>query len=241
MTRLLLYSWLFFLLSCTPSEPSLKDLHQLTEEEKASKAITLTPDIPAYTEAGKRITKKDWGTYLTDKSYTRDIYTDAEGTIKAVVFRKGAAPREVQLPEPMVINWVGQPAPHFTATDIDGNQVALARLKGKVVVLNFWFVACKPCVLEMPDLNALKEKYKGKEVVFLGLTFDTAAEVRTFLKGTPFAYTIISESKPVHADWGINAYPTNIVIDRGGTVRFMKYGLDRQIGEVLDEAIRKAL
>ena len=54
----------------------------------------------------------------------------------------------------------------FAAVDMNGNSYSLGILKGKVVVINFWFVECKPCVIEMPELNEIVEKYKSEEVVF---------------------------------------------------------------------------
>jgi len=61
---------------------------------------------------------------------------------------------------------VGSDAPDFSAVDMNGNSYSLGILKGKVVVINFWFVECKPCVIEMPELNEIVEKYKSEEVVF---------------------------------------------------------------------------
>ena len=60
---------------------------------------------------------------------------------------------------------LGKPALPFSVTDINGNNYSLESLKGKVVVINFWFVECKLYIMEMPELNKIVEKYKNKDVV----------------------------------------------------------------------------
>src|SRR5688572_27232831 len=55
--------------------------------------------------------------------------------------------------------FIGLKFPDFSLTSIDGKQFQLSELKGKVIMLNFWFIACAPCVAEMPLLNQLVEEY----------------------------------------------------------------------------------
>src|SRR6185437_10738112 len=61
---------------------------------------------------------------------------------------------------------VGAPLPDFSFKDINGNAISLQKLKGKPIVINFWFTACVPCIEEMPALNELKDKFKNSDVVF---------------------------------------------------------------------------
>jgi thiol-disulfide isomerase/thioredoxin len=81
---------------------------------------------------------------------------------------------------------IGKEAFPFSATDISGNNYSLDELKGKVIVINFWFVECKPCVMEMPELNKLVEKHKNKEVVFLGFANNDKPKIEKFLKTKSF-------------------------------------------------------
>src|SRR5690348_11728300 len=63
------------------------------------------------------------------------------------------------------------PAPDFTLTTFDGKPFKLSDQVGKVVVINFWASWCGPCRDEAPALESLWEQYKGKDVVFLGVTY----------------------------------------------------------------------
>lgn len=98
--------------------------------------------------------------------------------------------------------------------DIDGRNFTLDSLKGKVIVINFWFIGCSPCVAEIPDLNKIQEKFKDKEVAFLAVTFDSKKNLEEFIKKKPFHFTIIPNSMNIIRKFYVNAYPTNIIIDK---------------------------
>lgn len=129
------------------------------------------------------------------------------------------------------------PAPEFSLTDLNGKWYSLKKLSGKVIVLNFWFIACKPCVNEMPVLNAVKNSFDQKEIVFLALSLDHKYDVERFLKNNRFEYTILPDAKRVAEAYHVNAYPASIVIDNKGIVRFIQVG-GPEIGQNLTAAIR---
>jgi len=135
---------------------------------------------------------------------------------------------------------VGKPAPDFDLTDTNGQRYQLKDLKGKVVVLNFWFTTCVPCISEMPELNSIKEKYKDREIVFLGLGRDAAGMIKDFLKKHPFDYILFPGAVNTVESYNISIYPTSIVIDRTGTIRYVQVtgadvreSLTREIDSVL--------
>src|SRR5437660_1587380 len=72
---------------------------------------------------------------------------------------------------------VGQPAPDFTATTLDGQTVRLVDLRGKVVVLDFWATWCAPCRAMLPHERELVRKNAGKPLVFLGISADDHPQV----------------------------------------------------------------
>jgi peroxiredoxin len=134
---------------------------------------------------------------------------------------------------------VGQPAKPFELKDIDGKTVSLAALKGKTVVLNFWFTACGSCVQEMPELNNLQKQYAGKNVVFLALALDDVTRVRAFLNTHDFKYAVLTDAKTAHADYNVTMCPISMVIDKTGTIRFVQVG-GQDIATSLASAIDKA-
>lgn len=114
---------------------------------------------------------------------------------------------------------LNKPAPDFELKDLQGNSWSLKALRGKVVVLNFWFTTCSPCIQEMPELNGLVKAYDNKNVVFLGLTFNDAARVNRFLQDHSFSYTLLPGSGEVDKKYHIVSWPISIVIDKEGTIK----------------------
>lgn len=136
----------------------------------------------------------------------------------------------------------GKTAEAFSLTDLNGNIITSENTKGKVVVLNFWFIACKPCVSEIPELNKVYEKYKTNEsVVFASITFDGKTHVEDFLEKNPIKYPVVTDDKNTISSFGINGYPTNIVIGKDGKFVNSITGGFPQIGEHIEEAIETAL
>ncbi|WP_158796407.1 peroxiredoxin [Pedobacter sp. L105] len=113
---------------------------------------------------------------------------------------------------------VGKMAPEFQLTDIGGRQWSTVQLRGKVIVLNFWYTSCPPCNAEMPDLNELTKKYDPAKVVFLALTFNDAQKVKTYLESHEFAYHIIAGTKPTDQKYRISGWPTSLVVNKAGLI-----------------------
>jgi peroxiredoxin len=135
---------------------------------------------------------------------------------------------------------LNQPAPDFSLTDVQGRTVSLVSLKGKVVVLNFWFTTCLACIAEMPDLNKLQQAYKGKDVVFLGLGRDDKNRIRQFSTMHQFDYQLLTNAVKTATDYKVEAYPTSMVIDKNGIIKYVQVSADN-ITEKLGAAINAAL
>ncbi|MFK8103791.1 MAG: redoxin domain-containing protein [Saprospiraceae bacterium] len=135
----------------------------------------------------------------------------------------------------------GTQAKHFSRQDLAGNTISLPDLKGKVVVINFWFTQCPPCKIEIPDLNRLKANYSAAAVEFLAISFDTADEIQRFLEKTPFDFKIIPNAREIIKDYDIFVYPTTLVIDQSGYVLDTKMGGSTKIMAELKTVIDQAL
>ena len=119
----------------------------------------------------------------------------------------------------------GQKISSFATNDIDGKKLKLKDLLGKTVVLNFWFIGCPPCRMEMPALNKLTEKYKNDpNVVFIAIALDDERSLRDFLKTSRFGYHVVSDGRDYANLYRIHLYPTNLVLDKEGKVVFSSVG-----------------
>jgi thiol-disulfide isomerase/thioredoxin len=140
--------------------------------------------------------------------------------------------------------WLGRALPEFSLADLDGEQVESARLQGKVVVINFWFMACSPCIREMPILSQLEERYRLRDdVVFLALSFDDAESIRKLLDQREFSYRQLTAPGEWFVEAGIDTYPTHLVVGRGGIIQGAIAGLDdpASLLDQLDGMVRNAL
>lgn len=126
-------------------------------------------------------------------------------------------------------------AENFSAAAMDGQTVELDSLKGKVVLIAFWNTRCPICDSEIPKLNRMATSYKGKDVVFLGLTTDNPTRVESFLKMKPFSFNIIPSSFGVlmkYADRDRSGnismgYPAYFLINQNGEIEMKDSGWDK--------------
>jgi len=124
-------------------------------------------------------------------------------------------------------------APAFNVSSINGKTFDSEKLKGKIVVLNLWFVNCPNCVEEIKLLNNLVDEYKGRDVVFIGLATNDKAKLESFLKKNPFKYNIVPKAMETILSFGepdkngeINVpFPMHIVIDRDGKIAVRRSGI----------------
>jgi peroxiredoxin len=91
--------------------------------------------------------------------------------------------------------------------------------------------------MEIPDLNDLVEKYKGKEVVFLGFATNDKSKIESFLKTKTYKYNIIADSKEVAALYKANSYPTHLIIDKNSIISYYITGLGPTTIKDLDKTI----
>lgn len=198
------------------------------EELDPSKEIMIDGiTIPVFSVDGKQLSQEEMMQQFMKGDVAPDFYVDNNKDIKAIVLRK-ATKEEMEMMGMAALSnndSINEEAIAFTATDLEGNTFSLDELKGKVIVINFWFVACKPCVEEIPELNELVEKYEDKDVVFLGFALDNEKRLNSFLEKTPFKYHIFSQSKKIIENYGVNSYPTHIIIDQSSAVVFKTSGL----------------
>ena len=143
-----------------------------------------------------------------------------------------------EIPSPLV----GRPAPAFALQRLDGGDLRLADLRGKVVVLNFWASWCYPaCWNEAPRLEAAWRRHRERDVVVVGSVYqDSAANARDFVRqhGKTFPNGVDPGSRNAIA-YGVYGVPETFFIDREGRIAHKHIG---EISErVLEAEIQKLL
>lgn len=119
----------------------------------------------------------------------------------------------------MLLTWEGVRAPDFTVTNLDGQPVHLADLKGRRVILNFWATWCVPCQVEIPNFIKLRAETSPTNVVILGLSTDDALTQKTFAQrvGINYLLAILQNVPSPYSD--IEKIPVTLVIDRNGVIQ----------------------
>jgi len=117
----------------------------------------------------------------------------------------------------------GMTAPEFSVESIDGKRISLADLKGKVVVLSFWFIGCPSCRAIKPELNTFVAKFAGNsDVVFIAMTADPASAVKKYLAKEPFDYLQVTDAKPAMDRFVFAGFPKNIVISNTAEIVYWR-------------------
>lgn len=124
-----------------------------------------------------------------------------------------------------------QPAPEFTAIDLDGKEISLAKLRGKIVMVNFWAPWCPPCRTEIPWFIAFQNSYREKGLVIVGVSMDEDGErsVRPFVEERGVNYPVITVGGEIAERFGgVTSLPATALIDRKGrTIKFYSGLIDR--------------
>jgi peroxiredoxin len=115
----------------------------------------------------------------------------------------------------------GFPAPDFTLTDLQGQTHRLSDFKGKIVFLNIWATWCPPCRMEMPSMEHLYRRLKGRDFIMVAVSEDEEgkAAVQSFVDQMGITFPVLVDPDGiVPGRYGVTGYPETFVIDRQGRV-----------------------
>ena len=135
-------------------------------------------------------------------------------------------------------------APDFSVTTSEGEYISLDDLKGKVVLLDFWGTWCPPCVASLPALRNLNKKFaKTEKFVLLGISSDGDADKwsKFIVKEEMVWPQFLDRQKAVQRAFRVNVFPTYIVIDHEGVIRFRTSGTNFEREAELSNAITKQM
>lgn len=146
-----------------------------------------------------------------------------------------------QEPEPLA---EGTPAPNWSLPSLTGDTVRLADLRGKVVLVDFFYKSCAPCCAAMPFLQQLHEKYKDQGFVMIGIDpYDDPMkdEMADFLAKRGVTYTVLFSDRELSEAYHVNLYPTLFFIDREGKIAKVRPGYHPTLEEAIEEQLQKML
>ncbi len=145
------------------------------------------------------------------------------------------------------LNAQGAAPPALTFTTMEGKQIRLSDLRGKIVLINFWATSCGICLKEMPDLIRTYQQYRsrGFEVIAVAMHYDKPSDISAYVRkqGLSFPVVFDKDGKLAREFDQVGGTPTTFIIDRSGrriskTVGIIDFGKLRAFLESANEAGR---
>ncbi|MBK0377894.1 TlpA family protein disulfide reductase [Mucilaginibacter segetis] len=232
---------LFILVYCTCSYAQIKRVSGQITRRFVLNEQTIVKDT-----SGARLSYKDWQSLVATGKYSLKRENPADSTTY-ILYTLTPEQKErlmTKMPPPNESGFFtnGEKIESFRAYDMNSKRVELKDMLGKVIVLNFWFINCPPCRREIPELNKLVDEYANNpNVVFVAVGLDSRSEIREFIRNIPYNYRQVANGREYAAIYGLHLYPTNVVIDKTGIVRFNASGFAMNtpfwIKKTIDECI----
>lgn len=125
---------------------------------------------------------------------------------------------------------LGEVAPAFRLTTIDGRTFSLDAAKGKVVVINFWASWCGPCKVEAPHFEKAYMEFKAQGVRFIGIAVDDSTDdVKAFVKREGLSFPIgLDDTGDIPKLYGVMALPKTVIVGKDGRIKLSRMGLIRE-------------
>lgn len=137
---------------------------------------------------------------------------------------------------------LGSEAPGWALKDAHGKSLSLADLRGRVVLLDFWYLACPPCQKAMPTLESIQRRYDTTRLMVVGINVsDSVGLVARFIKAKGFDYRLLFDGADVATAYHVGGYPTLYLIGRDGRILWRQLGYSEEVDKELEEQIQAAL
>ena len=181
------------------------------------------------------------------EKYTLDKY-EINSPINDSIFTLNSIPSFYKLKtftpyQPIPLLPTGSVAPQWSLHSLKGEIMNLSDYKGKVVLVDFFYESCYPCMLALPKLMSLYEKYKRKGLVVIGIDpYDKKEDdLKSFLAKRGVTYDVLLGGKDIARDYHLSGYPTVYILDKNGKILFDLSGYGAGVENVFEDIILKAL
>ncbi|GAB5524261.1 MAG: hypothetical protein Roseis2KO_21330 [Roseivirga sp.] len=203
-------------------------------------------DVPYYGLNGELLSTEDGIRMMNNRDYRPEYFANAEGKLAAIKLRKITQQerdffKQFEEEQKRMATLIGTQAQDFETLDMDNEPIRLSDLKGSVVAINFWFIGCKPCIMEMPELNEIVHKSEGKAVKFIAIATDRKASLEKFLQRKQFDYNIVPDGKDLTKLYEISGYPTHCIIDQEGKIAYFKSAYSPTTAAEIESTINQLL
>ena len=214
------------------SKPGDKKLREAEEEFRA--ALSLDPaQSMAHRDLGVALIKQNRD---ADGIAELNLFIAAPGNaLKLVDEARMMAANPIRAREPF--------APDFVFTSLEGASISNASLQGKVVLLDFWATWCPPCRESVPTIQSLHKKYAGKAFEIVGISGDSDEDSwKAFVAKNNMNWAeYLDSSEMMSEKFEVDSFPTYIVVDKEGVVRYRQSGFGTTTQMELEDTINKAL
>jgi len=133
----------------------------------------------------------------------------------------------------------GRLSPQFTLRDLKGRQWSLQKLRGKVVLVNFWATWCPPCRKEMPDMQALYQRFGRRGLVILAISDEDAGKVAPFVAAQKYTFPVLLDpGQKVNQLLAVEGIPKSFLYGRDGEL--VAQAIDRRTNRQFLEMLKLA-
>ncbi len=180
------------------------------------------------------------------KSFSRKVYIAMAACfimLAAAPMTASAQSEEDQIKATTLIKQ-GDKAPDFTVEMFNGEQVTLSKLKGKVVLINFWATWCPPCRQELTHVQKeIIDHFKGQDFVFLPISRgEKKSVVEAFREKTGYTFPMgLDPKQEIYKKYASNYIPRNFVVGKDGKVIYVSVGFEPAEFANMIKAIEAAL
>jgi len=134
---------------------------------------------------------------------------------------------------------VGETAPDFTLSDIDGKQVSLSDFKGKLIIVNFWDSNSEHCRRQIEHLDALYKKYQGDGLVVIGVNKEIDHAAVLEFASSQISYIVLWDGEEAFTTYGVSGIPCTYYIDKAGKVHARDVGFPADGKNQMEQRVNK--